>query len=225
MLLTFELDSGASLQLNVEHLVIAGWTGRDTAAIEHHIEELAVLGVPPPSSVPLYYRVANHQLSQSPLIEVVGEQSSGEVEPLVFRHDGQFYLSIASDHTDRELESHSVALSKQICSKPAARQAWRLDEVAERWDSLEMASWIVEDGREVLYQQGTLAALRSAKDLLALYESRAQIPQTGFAMTCGTLPAIGGIRPAAEFRMALRDPATGRTINHAYRCRALPVVA
>ena len=45
--------------------------------------ELAALGVPRPSSVPLYYRVASHQLTQAPLIEVVGEQSSGEVEPLV----------------------------------------------------------------------------------------------------------------------------------------------
>ncbi len=38
-------------------LVIAGWTGRDAAAIEHHIEELEAIGVPRPSSVPLYYRV------------------------------------------------------------------------------------------------------------------------------------------------------------------------
>ena len=28
-------------------LVVAGWTGRDAAAVENHIEELEVLGVPP----------------------------------------------------------------------------------------------------------------------------------------------------------------------------------
>ena len=39
--------------------MVAGWTGRDSAAIEHHIEELAALGVPRPSSVPLYYRMAS----------------------------------------------------------------------------------------------------------------------------------------------------------------------
>ena len=37
----------------IDELVIAGWTGRDVAALEHHIEELKAIGVQPPSSVPL----------------------------------------------------------------------------------------------------------------------------------------------------------------------------
>jgi len=45
-------------------LVIAGWTGRDPAAVQHHIDELAALGVPAPSTVPLFYRVAGQQLTQ-----------------------------------------------------------------------------------------------------------------------------------------------------------------
>ncbi|MOA68511.1 hypothetical protein D3C78_1961650 [compost metagenome] len=51
------------------------------------------------------------------------------------------------------------------------------------------------------------------------------LPSDGLAMTCGTVAAIGGIRPSAEFRMELVDEVLGRTIAHSYRSIELPVVA
>ena len=54
---TFQIqtDAGATpLTVDIQNLVIAGWAGRDMAAIEHHIEELAAIGVPRPSAVPLF---------------------------------------------------------------------------------------------------------------------------------------------------------------------------
>ncbi len=53
-----------SLTVAPRRLVVAGWTGRDPAAIEHHIAELEAIGVPRPSSVPLYYRVGANLLTQ-----------------------------------------------------------------------------------------------------------------------------------------------------------------
>src|SRR5690606_40271666 len=111
----FQIESdGAArtVEADIRNLVVAGWAGRDRAAIEHHIEELAAIGVPRPSSVPLFYRIADNQLTQAARIQAVGEASSGEVETFVFRAAGELYVSIASDHTDRKLEAHSVALSK-----------------------------------------------------------------------------------------------------------------
>ena len=35
--------------VEIDDLVIAGWTGRDVAALNHHIEELKAIGVQPPS--------------------------------------------------------------------------------------------------------------------------------------------------------------------------------
>ena len=52
-------------------LVIAGWTGRDAAAIQHHIHELELIGVPAPSTVPLYYRGSALLLTQATNIEVI----------------------------------------------------------------------------------------------------------------------------------------------------------
>ncbi|OZI75642.1 MULTISPECIES: DUF2848 domain-containing protein [Bordetella] len=223
----FQIESdGAArtVEADIRNLVVAGWAGRDRAAIEHHIEELAAIGVPRPSSVPLFYRIADNQLTQAARIQAVGEASSGEVETFVFRAADELYVSIASDHTDRKLEAHSVALSKQVCAKPVGTAAWRLADVADYWDELVIRSYIVEDGAEVLYQEGTLASLRTPAELIAGYTQGAPLPE-GTGMTCGTVAAIGGIRPSATFIMELEDPRRQRVLRHRYDVEVLPEVA
>jgi len=226
MHLQFTIADEAANILNVEvtHLVIAGWAGRDSEAVLHHIRELEALGVPAPGAVPLFYRVATNQLSQQSQLEVVGNETSGEAEPFVFSHHGELWVSLASDHTDRHLETFSVALSKQACIKPVGRSAWRMRDVAEHWDALQLTSWIKEQGEWVIYQQGTLASLLTPQDLLARYLNNGSAEE-GLAISCGTLGAIGGIRPASAFRMALHDPVLNRTLEHSYCTGALPVVA
>ncbi|NIF22775.1 DUF2848 domain-containing protein [Candidatus Pantoea multigeneris] len=217
-------QTATTLDVEVTHFIIAGWAGRDKDAVLHHIRELEALGVPAPGAVPLFYRVATNQLSQQQQLEVVGNETSGEAEPFVFFHRGEWWVSLTSDHTDRYLETFSVALSKQACIKPVARTAWRMVEVIEHWDSLVLTSWIKEHDEWVVYQQGTLASLLTPQELLARYLEGAEARE-GMAMSCGTLGAIGGIRPASEFRMSLHDPVLKRTLEHAYQTGALPVVA
>ena len=48
---------------------------------------------------------------------------------------------------------------------------------------------------------------------------------SGTVMFCGTLAAIGGIRPASRFEVELEDPVLGRTLRRAYDIDALPVVS
>lgn len=204
--------------------MIAGWAGRDRAAIEHHIEELEALGVPRPSAVPLFYRVAAQQLTQDERVEFVGPDSSGEAEVFIFSHQGTQWVSLASDHTDRKLETHSVALSKQVCAKPVARDAWRFDDVAAHWDELVLRSWIVENAERVLYQEGTLAGLQPPLDLVRGAFGTDSMPE-GTGMTCGTVAAIGGIRPAPSFEMELEDPVLKRSLRHRYDLEILPVIA
>ena len=226
MHLRFTTDSQAApvLDVDIKQLVIAGWVGRDQVAVLHHIRELEALGVPAPGAVPLFYRVATQQLAQHSPLEVLGEQTSGEAEPFVFFHRGEYWVSLISDHTDRHLETFSVALSKQACVKPVAGHAWRMAEVEPHWDRLELRAWIKVNGDWVTYQQGTLASLLTPMDLLARYFGDRPVSE-GFAMSCGTLSAIGGIRPASEFRMALHDPLLNRTLEHHYVTGTLPVIA
>lgn len=218
------LSGSRNLEVEISSLIVAGWAGRDQHAIEHHIEELFAIGVPRPSSVPLYYRVAENQLTQASRIQVVGDQSSGEVETFVFQAGGELYVSIASDHTDRKLETHSVALSKQVCAKPIASRAWLYADVAEYWDELVIRSYIQENGERVLYQEGTLASLRPPLELISGFAGDARLPE-GTGMICGTVGAIGGIRPAPSFTMELLDPRRGRTLSHSYDIEVLPEVA
>ncbi len=215
----FEIEDGAALAFAPTMAVVAGWTGRDPAKVAHHIAELAALGVPAPSVTPLYYRVSAALLTQADAIEALGADTSGEAEPVLIRHGGALWLGLGSDHTDRALEAHSVAYSKQVCAKPLARALWPLDALGAL-DALELRCWLREDGGWRLYQEGTLAAVRPLRDL----EAGCPLPEGG-AMFCGTLGAIGGVRAAPAWRMALRDPARDREIALEYAVRALPVVA
>lgn len=208
----------------IDRLVIAGWAGRDEAAIRHHIHELQAIGVPPPSSVPVFYRGAASLVTQLGRVEVLGPDSSGEIEPVIVALADGLWVTVGSDHTDRKAETHGIALSKQMCVKPVGTVLWRYDEVAPHWDELRLVAHAVIGGERVLYQDGTLSALRPPPDLIEKWAGSAGLP-AGTLMFGGTLGAIGGIRPAARFEMALIDPVLNRSIVHAYDIVELPVVS
>ena len=198
----------------VDELVIAGWTGRDEAALRKHIRELEELGVKPPKTTPIFYRVAADLLTQAHEIQVSGPDTSGEVEFVLLAKPDGLWVTVGSDHTDRKAETIGVSLSKQLCAKPISRDAWRYDDVKPHWERLVLRSWA--DGE--LYQEGPVTAMRSPEDLLARYPLK-----PGWVMFCGTLAAKGGIRPATLFRMELEDPLRKRKLAHEYRVDVLPV--
>ncbi len=218
--------NGTAVSVTVNELVIAGWAGRDAHAVQHHIDELAAIGVAPPSSVPLYYRNGASVLTQDETVQVVGEESSGEAEPVLISTPQGLVVTVGSDHTDRALETHNVAFSKQVCPKVIAREGWPLSEVLDHWDELRLVSRAVINGEEVLYQDDALAKLRPPEDLLPRFTGVPGLSlPAGHAMFGGTVAAIGGIRPASRFTMELHDPVLGRVIRHSYAISTLPVVA
>ncbi len=201
--------------------IIAGWTGRDAVARDKHIAELEALGVARPSSTPIHYRVSSSLLTTADEIEVVGEDSSGEVEFVLLRENGRLWLGAGSDHTDRKVEAYNVTISKQLCEKPMSPELWDFDDVAQHWDALQLRSWIEEGGKEVLYQEGSIAAILPPQDIIA--GAPRGIWADGTAMFCGTFPAKGGIRPSRRFTFELSDPVRGRRIRHSYGIVALPI--
>lgn len=228
-LLHFQGDGGTGFDLLPSQLVVAGWTGRDAAAIEHHIEELAAIGVRRPSSVPLYYRMSRRLLTQDDALEMLGTATSGEAEPVLLRHGGRWWLTIGSDHTDRAVETYSVAVSKQLCAKPLAHHAWAWDDVAATADTLTLHSEIFEHGQWVPYQDGLLAHIRPLQSLVDGLPPDVPVAD-GLLLFCGTLGAIpradgAGIRPAERMRIELIDTAGGRRITHEYAVLPLPLVA
>lgn len=211
------------LDVPVTNLVIAGWTGSDAAAIEAHILELEVLGVRRPKKTPIFYRGAATLLTQRESIEVVGSTASGEVEPVIFSTESGLWLGIGSDHTDREVETVGITISKQMCAKPVSTKVWKFEEVEGHWNELIVRSWMTKGGQRRLYQEGPLAKMRHPSELLKLYGGEGYVPEPGLAMFCGTLAVHGSLEPAELFEMELEDPVLQRRLTHSYRVTELPI--
>lgn len=175
--------------ITIREAILAGWTGRDRAALEQHIEEMAAVGVPRPTSVPVFYRCSASRLTIADEIQVVGDDSSGEVEFVLIQARGNLWVGTGSDQTDRKVESYGITVSKQMCDKPMAPELWSYQELAPHWDELVLRAWAVRDGKRELYQESALAAMMSPAALIREYTGSDKLPD-GSAMFSGTLPAI-----------------------------------
>lgn len=202
---------GRRTAVTVRRLMVAGYTGRDPAAVARHVEELAAAGVPRPPSTPTCYILHPSLVTQAPVV-VVGPHSSGEVEPVLVVAGGRRLLTVGSDHTDRRLERQDVASAKAACPKVVGTTA--VDSATltgDAWDDVRLRS-VLADGTP--YQQGTLAELLHPDDLLR------QLPEIDLAegdvLFLGTVPAIGGLRPSPAFTASLELPG-GPSMALSYR--------
>jgi hypothetical protein len=217
-------------EVGIDDAIVAGWTGRNAAAVEKHIKELEALGVKRPATTPIFYRVSALRLTTAAEIEAVGAHSGGEVEFVLLQRGGRLWVGAGSDHTDRQVETYGVTVSKQMCDKPVAPVFWAFDEVAAHWDRLMLRAHVIENGKRLLYQEGSVAAMLAPLDLIGRCpvprgESRegGRLPENTL-MFCGTLAARGGVRPTERFEFEIEDPVLGRSIAHAYSVRILPVL-
>jgi hypothetical protein len=218
--LTFAVD-GATYAASIDTLIVAGWTGRDLSAVEQHIAELGTLGVQRPHSIPSFYRVGANLLTQSPTIDVVGSQSSGEVEFVLVSLPTGLHVGVGSDHTDRNVEVYNVTVSKQMCPKPLSRELWPFSDVTEHWDALILRSWVTRDGRRELYQEGSVSKMLTVTDLVERYLGRRGVLPVGTVMYGGTLTAIGEVAGGECFEIELHDPVRDRRLRHSYHARSL----
>jgi biotin operon repressor len=210
-------------EVTVSQAIIAGWTGRDPAAVQKHIKELEELGVKAPATTPIFYRVSASRLTTAEEIEATGTASSGEVEYVLLQSAGKMWVGVGSDHTDREVETYGVTVSKQMCDKPIAMTFWPFETCAPHWDKLMLRSYIPGNGNRVLYQEGAVAGMIAPMDLIKRYTGGNALAE-GSLMFCGTFAAKGGIRSAPRFDYELEDPILGRKITGGYAINTLPVL-
>jgi hypothetical protein len=223
-----------SREVGIDDVIVAGWTGRDSAAVEKHIRELEALGVKRPAITPIFYRVSAVRVTTTTEIDAVGTHSGGEVEFVLLQHDGRMWVGVGSDHTDRQVETYGVTVSKQMCDKPVAPVFWAFDEIAPHWDQLKLRAYVMENGERKIYQEGTVAAMLAPLDLIRRCprpflpreqgrNGSGQLPENTL-MFCGTLAARGGVRPTEWFEFEIEDPVLRRSITHAYSVRILPLL-
>ncbi|MDP6773055.1 MAG: amidase [Rhodospirillales bacterium] len=206
----------------ISQAIIGGWTARDKTAMEEHITELVKIGVPRPTTTPLYYRVGARRITTDDEIQCMGADSSGEVEFVLLQAGGTLWVGAGSDHTDRKVETVGITVAKQICDKPIASEFWPYAEVAPHWDDVVIRAFATIGGQRTLYQEGTVAGLLSPEVLLEGYYGEDGAPEDGTIIFGGTLAVEGGVRPAERFEFELEDPVLGRTIRHGYSVAELP---
>lgn len=206
-----------------QYCVAIGFAGRDQASVIAHVEELKAIGVPAPETVPSMYWLDPTRVSSGTELQVVGNGCSGEVEFFAaFDATGKMYFTIASDHTDRHLETVSVSKAKQACSKIIGNLFWCYDDVKVHWDSILLRSWITAPGQaERIYQDGSLAKILVPEELIRLAKEDLKGKGT-FSFFSGTIPLAGKIAYQGSFRMELSDPVLKRAIQHKYEVIELP---
>ncbi|TAP42771.1 DUF2848 domain-containing protein [Arthrobacter sp. S39] len=217
MSLQFTLPSGESLDVDVVHLLNGGYAGRHQEHVRAHVEELALLGVPAPTVTPTMYPVSPYLAQQASVVPVQHGKTSGEVEwAIVVATDGRILLTLACDHTDRELEVHGIAWSKNASPDVLAKDAWLLSEVEDHIDDLTLTAWVTNNGVEEQIQKATLGDLLPPAHWVGVLKDR-DLLNPGTVLISGTVNMVEGVNQFADgWRAELTDPVLGRTISLAY---------
>ncbi len=213
--LAFRRPAERPLMMSVTRVDIAGYTGRDRAAVDRYVAKLEDEGIAPPASIPSLFRVGADRVVAHETIDVTGSETCGEVEFVLLVTDQGVHVTVGSDHTDRALEQTSIPLAKQAVPKVVAGEAWRLEEIEDHWDSLRLEAWVGEDRRP--YQETGADFFLPPRDILDLVPA-----DNGTVIFGGTVSSIGGgfdFDPV--FTGRLTDPVLDRFIEFTYH--ALPL--
>lgn len=213
--LTFDTTDGQRVSVDSPQLVVAGYTGRDQTAVQAHIDELAAIGVPAPTSVPEFYPLDAELLTTAQEVSVPGGNTSGEVEPVILRVNGIYYLGVGSDHTDRDLERTSVPAAKAGCPKPLGTTIVKMppDPATWTWDSLSISSTVDQHP----YQNDRLTAIRRPDDLLRQLDKRFDDLGDSVVVYMGTVPLLSdGFISGKTWDITLHLPDLSSELNHTY---------
>lgn len=213
--------NGKEINWEPKDLLIAGYTAKDQNSLRNHIEELEKIGVAAPPAVPMIYQLSPELLCNESEITAVRNDSSGEAEIVILNIEGEWYVGLGSDHTDRVLEAVSIQKSKQVCAKPVSKELWPLGSIEDHWDEIEMKSWYVLNGEECLYQSGKLAEFLTPKELVQIIEGRGYSVSEA-AILCGTLPILSSeFLYGEEFKAEIYDARTNKRISLSYQIKIL----
>ncbi|MGI5949296.1 DUF2848 family protein [Peptoniphilus sp.] len=204
------------LEFNYDKCFAIGYAGRNIEKTKEHIDELERdLGVKPPKFIPTIFECSKEIVTQDSDLKFVGERTSGECEYVILLAEDEIYITVGSDHTDRDLESVNIFKSKQVCLKPLAKEAWKYDEVKDHWDDIKLNSYTTVDGKEVLYQEGTLGDILPVEKILSELEKRIGDVKNSVIFS-GTVPTKDGFVFGDDFRAELIDEILNRKIEFKY---------
>lgn len=199
-------------------LLLGGFTGRNREEVMKHLEELRKKGVKAEvPKIPIFFRAPPYLLTTRNVIEVPSKTTSGEAEYVLLVGERDIYISVGSDHTDRELERRDIRMSKWVCPKVVSEKIWLYDELKDHWDDIEIRSYVYKNGKEELYQTATLKSILSPEDLIKEVSNENAKVQKGLVIFSGTIATIRGIKYSEKFKVVLIDNVLNRKLEHKYR--------
>ncbi len=181
------------LSFPVQSVWNGGLAYRNLAVSEQHIAELRQQGIEAEVERPMVFPLTPQVVTTAEVIDVLGMETSGEVEYVLLVAGDQCYVTVGSDHSDRLLERVSVQMSKQVCPNVVARQVWPYYDVLCTVDYL----------LDLLRQAGA--------------------PRDGLVLFSGTIPTREKRLLFPEgYMLELEDPVLDRVLRHIYKVRIWP---
>lgn len=225
--LEFSLPDGSSRSVSVDYIANAGYAGRKTEEVRHHIQELARLGVPGPKVVPTLYPLSASLAEQTGHIQAAHARTSGEAEWALIVGDDpldetQWLITAACDHTDRALEVHGVAWSKQSAPDVLGELAWAWPDIRDHFDRMTLRAWVQHGtGDEMLVQNGLAGDLLRPEYWIERLSATGQL-RPRMMILSGTIPMLSGVDPfGVRWHVELAD-AQGHVSRVDYRIEVLP---
>jgi len=202
-----------------------GFTMRDAAKMQAHLEECYKLGIKELicERPPLVMPISTWAVLTDDYVTVQRPKTSGEIEIVTIADaDGEVYVTAGSDHTDRSLETIDIPWSKQVTPNVVIPHVWRWRDVRDHWDQVRMESWVVDGGERVKYQDASVAEFWTPQEMLdGARESVVPVPGA-IILFSGTVVSLEErLRFAEEWTLRMTDPVLGRTLEHTYRVEVL----
>lgn len=217
------LSGSELLEVEVSRGYNLGFTIRDAAKMQAHLDEVAKEGVTPPvcETPPIIFPISNWAWLTGEDCDIQTEHTSGEIEIFMLDTADELLVGVASDHTDRKLEGTDIPWSKQVAPNIVAPTLWAWSDVADHWDECRLDSWVTDKGVRTHYQSAGVAEFWSPPDMVAGVAGRVTdaLPRV---FVSGTVVSLGHKLIYGElWELRLHDPVLDRSIEHTYRVTVL----
>ena len=216
------LKGSRDLVFTVDHLICGGWVGRDRKSLQAHIDELGRLGVPNPKRIPIYLHLSPYLVTTDDEITVVSDKTSGEIEYVLLCSGEEIWVTVGSDHTDRDVETKSIPGSKQMYAKCLPPECWAYPDVRDHWDRLILRCWVKKGADRKIYQEAPLSEILNPEEMLEKMPWEGMNKKEGIVLFSGTIPTRAGLIFGESYELEMEDPVLKRMIKHSYRVKILP---
>jgi len=219
--LDFTIDGADKVEqrsMTVSRVYNLGFTIRDKAKMQRHLDEVEGVHVDWPQRPPIIFPISAWATITADDVPVQYDRTSGEIEIVMVVDGDELYVTCGSDHTDRKLEATDIPWGKQVAPNIVAPTLWRWADVADHWDEVQMESYV--DGE--LYQKASVAEFWTPTEMVDSVQGRISEVDGARIFFSGTVVSVNEqLDFGRGWSLRMIDPVTGKTIRHDYRVTVL----